>query len=193
MVGWLSWLNPFDFVILLILLAGIGLGFLRGLVRMVLSLVVLYIAVVLAITFYVSVSRWLGYLSAWALPQNTNEALAFVVIVILASVVLTFIISRTYADTELPGVRHIDQLGGMVFGLMLAAVWVGLSLVALSFVLQTTSGQIEGDAVQANMRHYFSTSNLIPVFYRFMPAVIATLKPWMPKGLAPDILTLRSL
>jgi membrane protein required for colicin V production len=193
MIEWSSWLNPFDFIILLTLLAGTGLGFLRGVVRMVLSLAVLYIAVVLAMTFYVPVGRWLGYLTSWVLTQNTNQALAFVAIVMIVSGILTFVLSRTYKNTELPGIRHIDQLGGMVFGLILAGVCVGLFLIAFAFVLRTTSGQIQGNPVQANLHYYFSTSRLIPIFYQLMPAMIATLKPWMPKGLTPDILTLRFL
>jgi len=191
MIEWSSWLNPFDFIILLTLLAGTGLGFLRGMVRMVLNLAVLYVAVVLAITFYVPASEWLSFLSSWALPKNTNQALAFVAIVILVSAILIFVLRRTYANTELPGIRHIDQLGGMVFGLIVAGACVGLFLIAFAFALQTTSGQMQGNPIQANLHYYFSTSRLIPVFYRLLPAMIATLKPWMPKGLTPDILTLR--
>lgn len=194
MIEWSSWLNPFDFIILLTLLAGTGLGFLRGLVRMVLSLAVLYVAVVLGITFYVPVSRWLSFLSSWALPQNTNQALAFVAIVLVVTGILAFVLNRTYANTELPGIRHIDQLGGMIFGLILAGVSVGVFLIAFAFVLRTTSGHVYGgNPIAANLHHYFSTSRLIPIFYQLMPAMIATLKPWMPKGLTPDILTLQFL
>ena len=183
-----SWLNPFDVIIIFILLGGIALGFIRGLVRMVLNLLVLYIAMVLAMTFYVSVGTWVAFIAAGYLPKNTTEAIAFVLILALTSVILNFVLRRTYKDTELPGIRQIDQLGGMVVGFILICTWIGLGIVALGFVLSATN--VTGSAFRENMIHYFQTSNLIPIFYSLLPIVLATLKPWMPQGLPPEIFTL---
>jgi uncharacterized membrane protein required for colicin V production len=180
-----SWLNPFDAIIVFALLAGIALGFIRGLVRMVLSLLILYLAVVVAMTFYVTAGGWLTYFVAGAFSRSTGEAVAFALIVVLMAALLNFALHRTYKDTELPGVRQIDQLGGMVVGFVLASVWVGLALVALAFVLSATD--TAGGALRRNMVFYFDASALIPVFDRLFPILIATLRPWMPKGLPPRI------
>lgn len=185
-----SWLNPFDFIIALALVAGVALGFIRGLVRMVLSLVVLYIAMVLAMTFYIPLGQWITYLTRGALSQTSSQVLAFVVILILTTSVINFVLHRTYKDTELPGVRQIDQLGGMIVGFILVCTWIGLAIIALAFVLVATDTTGAG-SLRDNMLFYFRTSFLIPVFYKFLPIVIATLRPWMPKGLSPDIFSLK--
>jgi uncharacterized membrane protein required for colicin V production len=180
-----SWLNPFDAIIVFALLAGIALGFIRGLVRMVLSLLILYLAVVVGMTFYATAGQWLTYLAAGAFSRSTGEAVAFAIIVVLAAAILNFALHRTYKDTELPGVRQIDQLGGMLVGFVLASVWVGLAFVALAFVLSATD--TTGGALRQNMIFYFRASALIPIFDRLLPLFIATLRPWMPKGLPPRI------
>jgi uncharacterized membrane protein required for colicin V production len=184
-----SWLNPFDVLIIFALLAGIALGFFRGLIRMALSLTILYIAIVLAMTFYQLGGRGIAYLSGSILPRSSNEVLAFIGILLLITVVANFVLRRVYKDTELPGIRQIDQLGGMIIGFILACTWIGLALLALAFVLEATDTATS--SLRDNMLQYFNASFLIPIFYRFLPIVIATLKPWMPKGLEPDIFTTR--
>jgi uncharacterized membrane protein required for colicin V production len=182
-----AWLNPWDVLIAFALVGGAALGFVRGLVRMVLNLVALYVAVVLAMTFYAGGGSWIGTMSG--LPPSISEALTFLFILFLAAAVLTFVLNRTYQDTELPGVKQIDQLGGMVVGFFVTSIWVGLVLLAITFFLRAETFWGE-DLLQA-MIAYYRASNLIPVFYSFMPIALATLRPWMPRGLPPTIFTFR--
>lgn len=184
-----TWLNPLDVIIAFSVLAGVAWGFARGLIRMALSLLVLYVAAILAMTFYDDLGGWLGYLSGHALSDSANEAVSFLFVLVLTAVIINFVLNRTYKDTELPGVRQIDQLGGMVIGFFLTSIWIGLAIVALAFIL---GAPIEaGGAFRQNLISYFRSSNLIPVFYKFLPVAFATLKPWMPRGQLPKILTFR--
>jgi uncharacterized membrane protein required for colicin V production len=184
-----AWLNPLDVIIVFALLAGVAFGFVRGLIRMALSLLVLYVAAVLAMTFYDDLGRWVGFVTAHNLSDAANEVIAFLFILIVTAVLLTFVLNRTYKDTELPGVRQIDQLGGLVIGFFLTTIWIGLAIVALAFLLKTP---IEGGgAIQQNVTSYFHNSSLIPIFYKFLPLAFATLKPWMPRGQLPEIFTFR--
>ena len=68
-------------------------------------------------------------------------------------------------NTELPGVRQIDQLGGMLIGFIVISTWIGLAIVALAFVLKATD--MAGSGLRDNMLMYFQSSQLIPIFYRF--------------------------
>jgi uncharacterized membrane protein required for colicin V production len=181
-----TWLNPFDVLIVLTMVGGVALGFVRGLVRMVLSLAVLYVAAVLALTLYETVGRWLGYMLG--LPRTVNLALAFILILVLVSVLLNFILRRTYKDTELPGIRQIDQLGGLIVGFLVTAIYIGLAILVVAFVLNALVGDVTG--FQENAIFYFNNSNLIPIFYRFLPLAIASLRPWMPEGTPPAILSI---
>jgi uncharacterized membrane protein required for colicin V production len=182
-----SWLNPFDVLIIFALLGGAAWGFVRGLVRMALSLLVFYVAAVLAMTLYVTVGRWIGYMSG--MPQTLSQGVGFLLILALTTIVFNFVLRRTYRDTELPGIRQIDQLGGMVIGFFLATIWIGFTILVLAFMLGTPV--TEDDSLRLKLIAYFQSSNLIPIFYRFLPVALATLRPWMPKGLPPEIFTFR--
>ena len=181
------WLNPFDVLIAFGLVAGVALGFMRGLIRMVMSLLVLYVAAVFAMTFYVVVGGWIRYVLG--LSRSVTEALAFAIILVAVVSLLNFILRRTYKDTELPGVRQIDQLGGMAIGFVLTCIWIGLALVVLAFFMKASADGV--GSFGRNIIGYFRSSNLIPIFYDFLPIALATLKPWMPGGLPPEILRFR--
>ena len=182
-----SWLNPFDFLIALALVGGVALGFIRGLVRMALSLVVLYVAAALAMVFHPRVGMWINSMSG--LPVAVSEGMAFLLILAVVAILLNFLLRRTYRETELPGLRQVDQLGGMVVGFVLIVIWIGLCLLVLAFMLSTPV--TADDSIRLSMVHYFQTSNLIPVFYKFLPIALATLRPWMPKGQLPDLFTFK--
>lgn len=184
-----AWLNPFDVLIAFALLAGIAFGFVQGLVRMALSLLVLYIAIVLGMTLYTPLGRWIRYLIGSAISETMSETIAFVLIIVLVYGIASFVLRRTYKDTELPGIRQIDQLGGMVVGLILTCTWIGLALVAMAFVLNATD--MAASTLRENMLLFFHSSKLIPIFSELLPIFLVTLRPWMPKGLPPDIFSLR--
>jgi uncharacterized membrane protein required for colicin V production len=186
-----SWLNPFDVLIAFAMLAGIAWGFIRGLVRSALGLAVIYIATILAMSFYIPVGKWLRYLSGQRATTITSEAVAFVLMLALIAVGLHLVLRRTYRDTEWPGIRHIDQLGGLVLGFFLTVLWIGLALLVIAFVLGTPT--LGGEGLRQNLLSYFETSTLIPIFYRFLPLAFATLKPWVPQGQLPAIFTIKIL
>jgi uncharacterized membrane protein required for colicin V production len=181
-----GWLNPFDFLIVLVLLGGAALGFLRGLVRMALSLLILYIAAVVATTAYTLAGRWIGYITS--LPTTISQGLGFLLLLAVTAIVLNFVLRKTYRDTELPGIRQIDQLGGMIIGFFLATLWIGFGILVIAFILGAPGN--EDSTLRLNLIGFFQSSNLIPIFYQFLPIALATLKPWLPKGL-PDILIFR--
>lgn len=182
-----SWLNPFDVLIVFALLASVALGFVRGLVRMILSLVVLYIAAVAAMTAYVPVGNWLRTIIG--LPLSISHALSFLFVLALVSTAVNVVLRRTYKHTELPGIRQVDQLGGMIVGFFVGVVWIGFALLVIAFFLGASLGRDAG--AQLAMVTYFRRSTLIPIFYRILPVTVAILRPWMPRGLPPEIFTFR--
>lgn len=183
-----SWLNPFDFLIAFAMLVGVALGFVRGLLRMAFAVVVVYIATILSMTFYSPLGGFIRRVLT-TMSKAATETIAFVLILIVSASILHFVLSRTYRNTEWPGIRQVDQLGGLVFGFLVTALWIGLTLVAISFVLGTATPGAE--TARNNLVFYYNTSHLIPIFNRFLPIAFATLKPWAPKGQLPDIFALR--
>jgi uncharacterized membrane protein required for colicin V production len=184
-----TWLNPFDVLIAFALLGGIALGFVRGLIRMALSLLVLYVATILAMNFYIPLGRWIRYLSGNRAAVTAGEVLAFLLILIVVFAGLSFLIRRTYKDTEWPGLRQIDQLGGLVLGFLVTSLWIGLAIIGIAFVLGTAGAG--SDSLRQNLLLQFQSSHLIPIFYKFLPVAFATLKPWIPRGQLPEIFTFK--
>jgi uncharacterized membrane protein required for colicin V production len=184
-----TWLNPFDALIAFALLVGIALGFIRGLVRMGLGLLILYVATILAMNFYGPLGGWIRYLTGYRLVEAGSEVVAFLFILIVLTVGLSFLLKRTYRDTEWPGIRQVDQLGGLVLGFFLTTMWIGLALIGIAFVLGTPVAG--SDALRQNLLLQFRSSRLIPIFYKFLPIAFATLKPWIPRGQLPEIFTFR--
>ena len=178
-----GWLNPFDVLIVFAVLVGTILGFVRGLVRMLLTLAVLYVAAVLGLTLHRPFSNWIIYI--FGLPESISLGLAFILIVVVASAIMNFVLRRTYKDTELPGIRQIDQLGGMIIGFLVTCVWIGFAILVLAFFL--TGADTQATAMQRNVLDYFRRSALVPIFYDFLGIALATLKPWMPRGLPPEL------
>jgi uncharacterized membrane protein required for colicin V production len=185
-----SWLNPFDVLIAFALLAGLLLGFTRGLLRMAFAVVVIYIAAVLAMTFYVPLGEFIRRILT-GLSLYVTEAIAFLLILIVSAVILQFLLSRTYKNTEWPGIRQIDQLGGLVFGFFVTTLWIAMALIGINFVLGTPTPGAE--VARGNFAYYYRASILIPIFVKFLPIALATLKPWVPQGKLPDIFSLRPL
>lgn len=182
----LTWLNPFDVFIILGVMAGVILGFFRGLIRMALNLAILYIATVLAMFLYVPFGKFIYRI--WGMPKIANEAMAFIIILLVVTAILNLLLSRTYKDTALPGVRQIDQLGGMVLGFFFATLWIGLLLVVTAYGL--TLVDTEAPAWIQRVVSFFNSSNLVPIFYNFLPFLLVFLKPWMPRYQVPDIFEL---
>jgi uncharacterized membrane protein required for colicin V production len=154
---------------------------------MLFSIFVVYIAAILAMRFYEDVGFFIRRLLT-AAARSVSEAVGFVLILVLTAMLLQFLISRTYKDMEFPGVRQVDQLGGMVLGFVVTTLWIGLALIGIDFVLGTPSPGTE--ASRQGLSYYFHTSAIIPIFYQVLPIAFATLKPWVPKGQLPDIFEL---
>lgn len=183
-----TWLNPFDVLIALAMIGGVALGFVRGLLRMAFSVLILYVATVVAMTFYIQLGEFMRRILA-SLSESVTEGTAFILILAAVAVLLHVLLGRTYKDLQWPAVQQIDQLGGMVFGFVATTLWIGLALIAIDYLLGTYTPGMEG--TRQTMRAYFHNSLLIPIYYKFLPIAFATLRPWVPRGRLPDIFALK--
>jgi uncharacterized membrane protein required for colicin V production len=183
-----SWLNPFDVLIAFAMLIGIVIGFTRGLLRMLFAVAIIYLSTIVAMTFYTTVGGFIHRMLV-SISLSGAQALAFLLLLILSAVILHVLSRRTYKNTEWPGIRQIDQLGGLIFGFLVTTLWIGLALVGVNFILSTPTPGVE--VAQTNLIRYYHTSTFIPIYFRFLPIAFATLKPWVPKGQLPAIFSLR--
>lgn len=121
-----------DWVLLGVLLASMLLGFWRGLVYEVLSLVGWVAAFVVAQWLAPEVVVWLPMIQG--APESVQYAVAFVVVFVVTVFVAGFVSWLIKKLVETVGLRPVDRTLGGVFGLARGVVL----LLALTVVLQLT-------------------------------------------------------
>ena len=123
-------MTPADYVIVFLALMSAVVGLWRGFTTEALSLVTLLAAVGLAWTFAPTVEPMLG---DWASAVEVRLWAARVVIFVLVLVVgglISWVARKLVSHTGLSG---LDRLLGAGFGLLRAAVFVGLAVIVLEF------------------------------------------------------------
>jgi hypothetical protein len=172
----------FDIFLFMVLIAGMALGMFRGILRQAISVVILYVAVVLAALSYV----WFAGRIAWMAgnPDALNHSAAFIILLVLLAGGLEGAVQKTYPKLEWRWMGGLNQLGGMVTGFLWAAVCTTFILMALSFAVNAGDwGPIEG-----TRRMLFEASDrsaLANIYRSAFPVLAQSLDPFFPGGLPP--------
>jgi len=176
-------INPLDGLIVLGLLIGTGIGFVKGLVRQLVSIACLYIATVMAVKFFWWLSAWLSYL--FNFPLRFADTLAFMIIAFVVYGVLGWLARDAYKLGEAHVSGLLDRLGGLALGFVLSLIWIGIGLALLSYVISVP--WLRGDTVRRAIAENVNSSYLAPIVNQFTSDVLITIRPWLPRGL-PEIL-----
>jgi membrane protein required for colicin V production len=128
---------PLDWAVVIVLVASVLLGLLRGLVYEVLSVLNWLAAFVLAQWFAPAAARWLPMGSA---GQAMRYAAGFVLVFIATLFVGGLLAWLTKKLVEAVGLRPVDRALGGMFGLVRGAV----ALLALAVVVHLTSWKDSG-------------------------------------------------
>ncbi len=114
-------MNWLDIVIIIALIMGGFMGFRAGLIKMLFVLVGVIIGVVLAGQYGDSLAMKLTFIS----DAHTAGIAAFIIILlatIIVASILAFIVAKI---THWALMAWLDKLGGIVFGLLLCAIFIG--------------------------------------------------------------------
>ena len=183
-------MNAMDILILAAFVAIAGAGFFFGVVRTTSSMIAVYLATVIAATFY----ERLGELFQGAVgPVSIGAAYfcAFVVLFLAAAVLFTFVIITTLQPTS-PKRRFaiLDNLGGATLSVVVAFVAITMSLAITVIMVQAAAAASVSSSggVMGTVRGQMDTSALAPLFLRLLPLMTTAVRPWFPGGL-PPILT----
>ncbi len=138
----LNKLNWIDLVVIIVLAAGVFMGYTQGIIRYVLSGIVVLIAFVLASQLKGPVT---DTLSIWTpTTPELKELWIFIVLFIAFVIGGWFIVRAFYRRTRLPIIKQLDELGGAVLGLLFAALVLTFQLVVLdSFFKGATPDQAD--------------------------------------------------
>ena len=195
--------NALDFLLIFFLVIGALWGLLRGAGRLLIGLFSLYVGLVIALVLY----RPLGAFFRDLVPEMSvsgSQALAFVILLLAFVNGISFLTRyfgtppeerkrKKRGDVQEAvaegGMRFLtgplNQLVGLVLGILVAIVWVSLLLAVVQSVLR--SGFATGSGVGA-FRTQLQTSVLVPWFNYALALIYSAVSFWIP-GDAPNILS----
>lgn len=124
-------MTPADYVIVFLALVSAVVGLWRGFTTEALSLVTLLAAVALAWTFAGRVEPLFGEWASAAEVRLWAARLVIFVLVLVAGGLISWLARKLVTHTGLTG---LDRILGAGFGLLRAAVFVGLAVIVLEFV-----------------------------------------------------------
>jgi membrane protein required for colicin V production len=175
----------FDILILLALLGGAVLGFYRGFVRQAAATLILYISIVVASLFYRSVSRALGRLTGQV--ASATDLLAFFVLLLIVMALLFLARRDLMRDVNDSRMAIWQNLVGMVFGALNAAILCAVALIVLRSVTAGDPWPAYG-GLQQMLRKGIGRSWMAYVFTPFTRLIVSLIEPWLFGGQLPPLL-----
>jgi len=192
-------MNLFDVLVVVALIAGAAWGFLKGVIHQVIGLALMWLGIVMA--------TWAYPLLATPVARATKMGLApagaisFLFIMVITINALGFAL-RDVRKREFKALRLINQLGGMTFGFIMAAVWVALGIAMLHYAAagaaytQPNTGapvlaNIGGwEAARQTILQGLRTSPLVGAFSALLPMILNSVAPVVPTDNVLKILTI---
>ena len=192
--------NALDFLLIFFLLVGALWGLLRGAGKLLIGLFSLYVGLVIALWLYRPLAAFFRDL----LPEMSvpgSQALAFVIILFVSVNSISYL-TRVFATPPEERKRKqrsdlqeavaeggqrfltgpLNQLLGLILGIVVAVVWISVILAALQFVLRSglpVSGVGE-------VRRQVETSTFVPWFNYALSLIYLAVSFWIP-GDVPNI------
>jgi uncharacterized membrane protein required for colicin V production len=192
--------NALDYLLIMLLLVGAIWGLLRGAGKLLIGLFSLYVGLVIALWLY----RPLGAFFRDLLPEISvqgSQTLAFLIILLVSVNGISYL-TRSFATPpeerrrkQRSGLQEavaeggqrfltgpLNQLLGLVLGIVVAIVWISVILAALQFVLRSGLPVVGASA----FRRQLETSTLVPWFNYALSLIYSAVSIWIP-GDVPNI------
>ena len=170
-----------DFVIFLLIIVSMGIGFASGLLRQVIGLAALYIGSILGAQYYTVIA---DRIRAFA-PQSSSDrflsAFAFIVILMVVSSIINWLAFDAYRSTHIHLAPLVDQLGGTLIGLV--TITITISLVMPVIVFATGEPWPWSEPTRQFVLSGIQSSHVLPLFDQLKPLLLSALRPWLPAGL----------
>lgn len=173
-------INLVDLIILIIVLFNLFLGFKRGLIAELLTLIGLISAIFIAIFWYQNLSIFLLRQFKW--NETLSSILSFIIIfivIILCFRILETILSRI---TTFLLLNWINNLGGALFGFIRGAIIVSILLFLINFI-----------PLPLQIRTQISESLLSKHLFNYLIIIYNSVREWLPKNFQFEVEFLREL
>jgi hypothetical protein len=194
----MSWL---DLLLFLIVVGTMLWGMFRGAVRQLIGLLGLYVALVASLWLYPSFAILVGALMP-NLSENGRETIAFLFLFILVSNIVSAMVRSVFVTSpeerkrkkplEEEGITDaaaktaqrfifapLNLLGGMVFALISACVWISLVTALLRYTLMVP--WLAYDGIRAFLLQGLLDSQLMGLFDAALRITYTSVSPWVPR------------
>jgi hypothetical protein len=150
-------------------------------------LAALYLALILGAQYHSLVGGWIRALTFQAHPSRIVNAIAFLIIVVVVSFLLSWLASDAYPTEKLKLFPLVNQIGGSILALITMVVTTSVLLWVLAFALgEPWPGN---EAIRTTLAGGLQTSLLVPIFDSLKEPLLKAIIPWLPAGL-PSIFNL---
>jgi uncharacterized membrane protein required for colicin V production len=194
--------NALDYLLIFFLLVGGLWGLLRGAGRLLIGLFSLYVGLVISLLLYRPLANFFRDLLS-GMSITGSESLAFVFL--LLALVNGFSFLTRYFATPPEERRHkergqvqeavtkggqrfltgpLNQLGGLLVGVLVAIVWISLLLAIFQFAVK--AGWPAANRTRVAIQGQMNASVLVPVFNYALYRIYLSVKIWVP-GEVPSI------
>lgn len=185
-------INAIDITLAAVFVGVVGLGFLGGVVRLSFFLVSLYLGVIVATYFYVSVGAAMTTTIS-ELSPFTATIVAFFALLAVSSAALVFSLTRTFGTLRLPRrLAGLDQIGGSALGVIAATFSIMIVVLVLGsffkLVQHTADIGMNVSPMLLLLGGQLRLSFLARYFVELGQPLFVLVLPWFPNGL-PAILS----
>lgn len=164
-------MSIFDLSLIVIMLGFIVNGLFKGIIKMVGSILALFVGIFIASRFYVIFYDWFSAFISGS--ENVLKIISYVVILLVASklVELIFVLIEKIFKIAafIPGSRLINNVLGAAFGLLLGSLLLGTLLYVMSHYLD----------IGGNVSNLITNSQIAPLLLNLNKIII----PLLPESL----------
>jgi len=175
-------MNVIDILFILLLLAGLALGFFQGTIRLIVAIAAFYIGIVLASLYFTTVG--LFFQRRFNSTLAVSQIMAFALILLVAFLLLTIAGLYTFRYAKMPAsLDFIDRIIGTMLGLLLGCLFLGMLAIVFKdlFIYQDVAGSISFP-IMRSFQSGVRSSFLVSFFAnQILPLIFATVQPVLPR------------
>jgi uncharacterized membrane protein required for colicin V production len=146
--------NELDYILIFIILIGVASGLRRCFVRVLISIIGIYLTVIVAGYAYQPMGDTVTSAAARiGIELGSTEAhnFIFLAVVIAMTVTVEWVSRATFDETRIPSLRGLDNLLGGLVGVYYGALWASFFLVPAQYSVARTGGSWTTAVVQSNL------------------------------------------
>ncbi|MBC8161433.1 MAG: CvpA family protein [Roseiflexaceae bacterium] len=174
-------MNIVDLLIIVLMIAALAIGLFQGIIRLMISIIVLYVSIVLASLYFQPLGNF--FRVQFNSTVQVGQVTAFAAILMLAFILLLMAGLYTFRYVQMPtSLEFLDRIIGTLLGLLLGGLLIGMFTVLLRelFVSQSPCDTLNYPFVcifQSGVR----SSVLVQTFNSFvLPLIYRTVDPVLP-------------